>query len=162
MMSKMLLTGRHEYQMDTKGRVIMPVEYREAYMVNGQAEVNLLCINDRIQLLPKETLEEMFDEVKSLSSLDTNTMDLKTLLYSSLKQATIKPDGRITIPPLFREEAGLKKKVYVIGAADRIEIWDADRWTNKFEKGGKSLGDLFQKVHDQRYRKDVNLRQKED
>lgn len=158
----MFLTGRHEYQMDDKGRVIMPVEFRDSFIVDGEAEVHILSVNDRIQLLPRETLETLMNEVKSFSSLDQNAMDLRSMLYSSLKKVTIKPDGRITIPPLFRTDAGLQKKLYVIGAADRVEIWDADKWTSRFEKGGKSLGELFQRVHDQRYRKDVNLRHKDE
>ncbi|MBU1626282.1 hypothetical protein KKB18_02840 [bacterium] len=159
---EMNLTGKHEHQMDSKGRIILPVEFREAFLVDGVAEVHLLCINDRIQLLPRKTLKDLIGEVKAQSLLDMDAMDLRSLLYSSIKKTEIKPDGRISIPPLFREDAGLDKKVYIIGAEDRVEIWDTDRWTKKFEKSGKKLGELFQKVHDQRYRKDVNLRQRED
>jgi MraZ protein len=157
----MNLTGKYEHTMDPKGRIILPTEFRDAFLVNDVAEVHLLSVNDRIQLLPQQTLKELISELKSHSSLDMDTMDLRSLLYSSIKKAEIKPDGRISIPPLFREDAGLKKKVYIIGADDRVEIWDVDLWTKRFEKGGKKLGELFQKVHDQRYRKDVNLRQKD-
>ena len=40
----------------------------------------------------------------------------------------VRPDsqGRITIPQRLREFAGLERDVVVIGAIDRIEIWDAD------------------------------------
>jgi len=158
---EMLLTGKHEYQMDSKGRVIIPVEFRNAFSVDGISEVNLLSINDRIQLLPRQALKELISELKSHSSLDEDTMDLKSTLYSNLKRAELKQDGRLTIPPLFREDAGLEKSVYVIGAEDRVEIWSASKWNERFEKPGKKLGDLFQKVHDKRYRKDVNLYQKD-
>ena len=158
---EMLLTGKYEYQMDSKGRVIIPPEFRDVFLVDGVAEVHLFSINDRIQLLPRNALRELTDEVRAQSSLDMTTMDLRSLFYSNLKKAVINPDGRVTIPPLFREDAGLQKKVYVIGAFDRAEIWGAEKWTEKFEKGGKKLGELFQKVHDQRYRKDVNLYQKD-
>ena len=40
-----------------------------------------------------------------------------------------KPDkqGRITIPPLLKEYAGLDRDVVVIGALNRVEIWDPER-----------------------------------
>jgi MraZ protein len=158
---EMLLTGKYEYQMDSKGRIIIPVEFRNAFLVDGIAEVNLLSVNDRIQLLPQQALKELISELKSHSSLDEDTMDLKSVLYSNLKKIEMKPDGRLTIPPLFRNDAGLEKSVYVIGAEDRVEIWSTEKWNERFKKPGKKLGDLFRTVHDKRYRKDVNLYQKD-
>ena len=42
----------------------------------------------------------------------------------------MEPDkqGRIVLPAVLREYAGLTKDVVVIGASDRAEIWDAARW----------------------------------
>jgi MraZ protein len=42
----------------------------------------------------------------------------------------VRPDsqGRITIPQRLREFAHLERDAVVIGAIDRIEIWDAARW----------------------------------
>ena len=36
--------------------------------------------------------------------------------------------GRIVLPSVLRDYAGLEKDVVVIGASDRAEIWDARRW----------------------------------
>ncbi len=36
--------------------------------------------------------------------------------------------GRITIPPVLREYAGLDRDCAVIGAGSRVEIWDAAAW----------------------------------
>ena len=42
----------------------------------------------------------------------------------------MEPDkqGRIVLPSVLRDYAGLEKDVVVIGASDRAEIWDARRW----------------------------------
>ena len=37
--------------------------------------------------------------------------------------------GRILIPAVLREFAGLEKDVVLVGVASRIEIWSKDRWT---------------------------------
>ena len=42
----------------------------------------------------------------------------------------VEPDtqGRILIPQRLRDFAGLERDVIIIGAIDRIEIWNAARW----------------------------------
>ena len=36
--------------------------------------------------------------------------------------------GRILLPTVLREYAGLEKDVVMAGAGTRIEIWDKERW----------------------------------
>ena len=36
--------------------------------------------------------------------------------------------GRILLPSVLREFAGLEKDVVLVGVASRIEIWSRDRW----------------------------------
>ncbi len=49
--------------------------------------------------------------------------------FLAMRAAEDKPDkqGRITIPPLLKEYAGLDRDVVVIGALNRVEIWDPER-----------------------------------
>ena len=36
--------------------------------------------------------------------------------------------GRVTIPPILRKYGGLERDVTVIGAGNRVEIWDSAAW----------------------------------
>jgi protein mraZ len=36
--------------------------------------------------------------------------------------------GRVTIPPVLREYAGLSQELTVIGSGSRAEIWDSKAW----------------------------------
>ena len=36
--------------------------------------------------------------------------------------------GRVVIPQVLREFAGITKAVVVIGIVDKAEIWDAEKW----------------------------------
>ena len=44
--------------------------------------------------------------------------------------AQVEPDaqGRILLPPRLREFAAIDKDAVIIGAIDRIEIWNPERW----------------------------------
>jgi MraZ protein len=53
----------------------------------------------------------------------------------------VEPDaqGRILIPQRLRDYAGLGRDCAVIGALDRIEIWDAARWREISGEADESL-----------------------
>ena len=36
--------------------------------------------------------------------------------------------GRILLPQVLREFAGLEKEVVMVGVANRVEIWSKERW----------------------------------
>jgi MraZ protein len=59
----------------------------------------------------------------------------------SANAAEVKPDsqGRILVPQRLREFAGLDRDVVVIGAMQRIEIWDAARWSALSAHADESL-----------------------
>ncbi len=46
---------------------------------------------------------------------------------------TCDKQGRIIIPQLHKDYAGLKKEVIIIGVMDRVEIWDLQHW-KEFEE----------------------------
>ena len=55
----------------------------------------------------------------------------------------VRPDtqGRISIPERLRAFAGLERDVVVIGALERIELWDASRWQALQDESDQSLTD---------------------
>jgi MraZ protein len=50
------------------------------------------------------------------------------MLYSGASDEKPDKQGRVTIPPSLRSWAGLDRECVVIGAGNRIEIWDAAAW----------------------------------
>lgn len=41
--------------------------------------------------------------------------------------------GRVLLPAVLREFAGIEKEVVLAGVADHIEIWSKDRWQDNSE-----------------------------
>ena len=48
----------------------------------------------------------------------------------------VQPDkqGRILIPQNLRDYAGLQKDLVIVGASNRAEIWDQERWNRMCEE----------------------------
>lgn len=114
--------GRFEYQLDQKGRVSLPADYR--HKAQGTRFVLLQWERTHLTLFP----EKVWGEVKErLLELRRTRSDLSQVLRDVTSRATeVEPDkqGRILIPGWLKERAGLKGAVLLIGAMDRIEIWD--------------------------------------
>ena len=56
----------------------------------------------------------------------------------------LEPDaqGRVLVPPLLREYAGIKRDVMFTGDVDKFRIWDTQVWQEAFQEHEDSvLGD---------------------
>ena len=58
---------------------------------------------------------------------------MKRFIFSSAAELCPDKQGRILLPPVLRNYAGLDKDVMIIGTGSRVEIWDLDRW-NKYNE----------------------------
>ena len=54
--------------------------------------------------------------------------------------------GRITIPPLLKEYAGLDRDVVVIGALNRVEIWDPSRIAAWEDEHSQTFADMSEDI----------------
>ena len=54
--------------------------------------------------------------------------------------------GRVTIPPMLREYAGLDRDCVVIGAINTVEIWDTDDWDRYLAEQEEAFADLSEEV----------------
>ena len=120
------LLGRHEFQIDAKGRVSLPSAFRR--VVSENPLVLLQWQGSHLDLFPQETWAEIR---KNLLSHRKARRDGGAYLRRITSSAVeVEPDnhGRIRIPVWLREQAGLEDSVLFVGALDRIELWNPARF----------------------------------
>ena len=117
--------GRHEYQIDAKGRVSFPSPFRR--VVSGGPMVLLQWRSDHLVLFPPETWAEKEKNLLAHRKARGNSIYLTRITSNAVE---VEPDahGRIRIPPSLRERAGLERSLLFIGAIDRIEVWHPARF----------------------------------
>ena len=121
--------GRYEFQLDAKGRVSLPAEYRRK--AEGTRFVLLQWEATHLTLFPEEVWEGRRAE---LLHLRREKPELVRVLREVTSRAVeVEPDGqgRILIPAWLKERAGLDGGVLLVGALDRIELWSPDRFREK-------------------------------
>lgn len=133
--------GSFEYSLDAKGRVIVPARLR-SHFDSRQALVS--CYVDRC--LAIWTPDEFGIYLARAQAMEERGSEGRNLARAlSAMSAPVEIDGqwRLTIPPNLREWAGLQvdSPVMVVGALNRVELWQPELWRSLMSPSLDSLAD---------------------
>ena len=139
-----LFIGEFFYTLDDKGRVNIPAKFRKATSENADSTYIIQHGRDKcLYIYPMDVYEKKIIEIiDKLSEADPLHRAYMSLLGSKSIDATLDKQGRITIPPKFLEYAGIQKDVHIVGAYNRIEIWDPqirEQYIQEIERSGIDL-----------------------
>lgn len=122
-----MLLGEYNHNLDTKGRVSVPSKFREDL---GESFIVTKGLDNCLFAYSKKEWETFETKLKSLPMTNTNARNFIRFFFSGATECEIDKLGRINIPSVLREYAGLKKDITIIGVSTRIEIWDKEKWNN--------------------------------
>ena len=117
--------GRFEHSVDSKGRVILPVRFRDEFARGGFLTPNREgCLALRTPGENERQMAEMTEAARSSSE----GRNRARVWAANTAEIEIDKQGRMAIPAHLREFAGLEADVLIHGAIDRIELWTPARW----------------------------------
>ena len=118
-----MLIGEYQHSLDAKGRVNFPAKLRDGL---GESFIITKGMDGCLAVYPKDEWRAVVDKFRGLTSKEGR----KLQRYFFSGAAELEPDkqGRVLIPGVLREFAGLDKDVMIIGASVRAEIWDKQKW----------------------------------
>ncbi len=119
-----MFSGEYRHNMDPKGRVTVPSKFRE-----DLGEKFYVCkgLDGCLFVLSQEQWDKLVEKVSAMPLAQGK--GIQRYFFSGAAEVEPDKQGRVLIPPNLREHAGLQKDVTLIGAANRAEIWDTERWT---------------------------------
>lgn len=128
----MSFRGRFDHTLDNKGRVSVPAGFRMEIQrlggENGDRPPILTRGKDHLLLYPAQTWDEIEKSLARKSSLLPHVQSYQRFLIGGCTECPVDGQGRITIPAVLREHAGLQGKITLAGVIDKIEIWNHDRF----------------------------------
>lgn len=130
------LGGTYFPKLDDKGRLTLPAKYRE-YFADGvvvtRVQEGCLAVYD------VETFDSLDARFESRATSEADVRAYQRWLNSGSHDDVPDRQGRITLPAPLRAFAGLDHDVVVLGAGDRVEVWEPERW----EQQSAQLDEVF-------------------
>lgn len=120
-----MLIGEYQHKMDAKRRLPMPARLRNEL---GSKVVVTRGLEGCLFVYPVRGWEEFAVKLNALPLTNANSRNFKRFMFSGASDVELDNLGRILVPDYLKEHAGLKKDVVVVGAGERLELWDKDRW----------------------------------
>jgi MraZ protein len=122
--------GTFDHTLDAKNRLTVPARYR-ATLAEGVVLAMPVDLEPCVGVWKPEDYERYTERaLAELPPLSPRLAELERFFYGSSHDVELDAAGRIMVPGFLSEHAGLAKEVIVVGAGDRLELWDATRWND--------------------------------
>lgn len=123
-----MFMGQYQHSLDNKGRLTVPVRYREmlengAYITQG--------FDRNLMVWTVSAFENISQRVAGASITDPTVRLLQRLIFSSGEQVEVDGAGRILIPQFLRQVAHLDSTAIVVGVGTYFEIWSPEYWAEQ-------------------------------
>lgn len=119
--------GETAINLDGKGRLAIPVRYRDSIQeqCSGRMVLTYSAFDSgALWLYPENEWERVRDEVTRLSTFNPGHRSLQRRLVGSATALELDASGRIQLPLTLRQVAGLEKRVVMMGMSSRFELWN--------------------------------------
>ena len=120
-----MFIGEYIHGIDDKKRLSVPVKFRKEL---GKKGVITLGLNKCLSFYPTKEWNAFADKLSKLSMGKSEDRGFSRAMLSGAFEVEIDSIGRILIPEVLKNYAGLKEKVVLTGVYDRIELWDESTW----------------------------------
>ena len=120
-----MLMGEYNHTIDTKGRLIVPAKFRENL---GDQFVVTKGLDNCLFVYPNDEWQKFEEKLQTLPLINKEARRFTRFFLAGAATVDVDKQGRILLPQILREFAGLEKDVVLVGVGSRIEIWSKERW----------------------------------
>jgi MraZ protein len=123
-------SGKYNYTVDPKGRVMVPAPFREIIAANYSPKlyVTNAAFETCLHLYPLEEWNLLQERVRGLPQMDDAVGFFMKRVIASALEVDMDKQGRVLVPVAHREDSRMGSDVVIVGQIDKIAIWDRARW----------------------------------
>jgi len=130
-----MFRGSAPTKIDDKGRLKVPTDFRRFIEDRYGADLFVTSVlGDSALVYPLPVWEEIEGRLQAMPSTDrTKGRYLERVSYYG-QQVSLDGQGRILIPQILRESAGMNGDVVVSAQLDHLVVWNHDRFVARLEE----------------------------
>lgn len=145
-----MLIGEFNHVLDSKHRVIVPQKFRDVETQPGASWSEFILTRgpeNCIFVYTPPAWENLKKVMFSRGALPGATRrKFQRMLYAGGAEVKCDRQGRIVIPEKLRDFAALNREVTWIGAGDRAELWNTERWQAYESESMELFQETFDKM----------------
>ena len=123
----MAFRGQHEHSLDAKDRLTIPARFRAALSEGVVLTAGLdPCVEVYAAADYASREQESLSQLNPLSRKDRM---MRRRLLARSHDDSLDSAGRIHLPKHLIDHAGLEGPCVVVGIANQLEIWNAEKWS---------------------------------
>lgn len=143
-------SGNYTHNIDPKGRATIPAAFREA--LGDGFTIGLNNEFNAIALYPTEKWQQMSERLDRIPDSDARGMAYVRLIKAfSFTGQSLDGQGRVLLPAVLRQKAGMEKAIRFAGMGRWLEIWDEGRFAAACEQSETDINALLEYVNDRYY-----------
>ena len=126
-----MFLGSYQHNLDDKGRLMIPARFREtldggAYITQG--------FDRCLMVMTGEYFRQVINQLNTISLTDPNARLLRRMILGNAFQVDIDKVGRVLVPQMLRDFAGLNGEAIVAGQGEYFEVWSPAAWGEQVEQ----------------------------
>lgn len=145
-----MFIGEYHHTIDEKGRIIIPVKFRETL---GKEFIITRGIENCLFIYSKENWAKITTKLNSLPFTKKDARTFNRFFMSGATDVELDKQGRVNISQPLIDYAGLLKDCVIIGTGDRLEVWSQESWDSFFDSTKDSMSDIAENL----FNESVNL-----
>ncbi len=123
-----MFRGEYVHTVDAKGRVSIPTGFRTELQRRSDQPPMLSRMSQCLRLYPYEEWCEYEAEIIALSAVNPDVERFRRMVLSGASSSKIDAQGRLLIPPVYREHSKIDHEVTIVGVGKYMELWDKSRF----------------------------------
>jgi len=134
-----MFRGAATVNIDAKGRMAMPVRFRDLLtaILNDESNPQLVVTIDTeepcLMIYPLVEWDIIQQKLEQLPSFNPAARRIQRLLIGHATDMELDANGRLLLPAILREYAQLDKKAILLGQGKKIELWSESVWNARRE-----------------------------
>ena len=138
-----MLLGEHEHALDEKNRLTLPSKLRGAF---EDGVVVSRGLDGCLYAWPEAAWARMAARIEAVDPLSADGRNLRRHFFTGAARADLDKQGRLVIPTMLLERAGIGREVTVAGVSDHLEIWDRATWRAQLHEVEGSAEDVAERL----------------